>query len=413
MCPGKDSNFHGQKGHQALNLTRLPIPPPGQTSAKLVLFLEFYVTKVEKYVLIVIFYLNNYHFCFINKLVMSDKKKTDLESLGEFGLIDKLSRDINIKNDSTIKGIGDDAAILKHANEMVVTSDILTEGVHFDLVYTPLMHLGYKSVVVNLSDICAMNAIPSQIIVSIAISSKFDLPEVEELYKGIKFAAEKYNVDIVGGDTTSSLTGLTISITAIGYKDEESLTGRDGAQNTNLLCVSGDLGASFVGLQLLEREKEVFEKTKVDNPDFGGAEYLLERILKPEPRLDILSLIRKHKLKPTSMIDVSDGLSSEVLHLCKNSGVGCNIYQEKLPIAQQTWDFAEELNIEPTVCALNGGEDYELLFSLPLSDFDKIKEISEIKVIGHFTEKAEGVNLITKGNSVVKLTAQGWDTFDS
>ena len=338
------------------------------------------------------------------------KKITTLSELGEFGLISRLTEKIELKNNSTVKGVGDDAAVLSFPDKkIVVTTDLLTEGIHFNLMYVPLKHLGYKSVVVNLSDVYAMNATPKQITVSIAISSKFSLEAIEELYSGIYLACEKYGVDLIGGDTTSSLTGLTISITAIGEATEEELTYRSGAQVNDLLCVSGDLGGAYMGLQLLERENEVFKVNPHQQPMFDGYNYILERQLKPEARGDIKELLKTLNIKPTAMIDISDGLSSEILHLCKASKVGCNLYEEKVPLDKQTKDFAEELSINPLVAALNGGEDYELLFTAPLSCFDILKKEFDITIIGHITPESEGANLITTGGSVIPLQAQGWN----
>jgi thiamine-monophosphate kinase len=337
-------------------------------------------------------------------------KQTPLTDLGEFGLINRLTEKIQIKNSSTMVGVGDDAAVLSYPDKKIVlTTDLLTEGIHFNLMYVPLKHLGYKAVVVNLSDVYAMNATPKQITVSIAISSKFSLEAVEELYSGIHLACEKYGVDLIGGDTTSSLTGLTISITAIGEASENELVYRSGAKETDLVCVSGDLGGAYMGLQLLERENEVFKVNPNQQPQFEGFDYILERQLKPEARADIKELLKTLNILPTSMIDISDGLSSELLHLCKASKVGCSIYEEKIPLDRQTKDFAEELSINPLVAALNGGEDYELLFTVPLESYDLIKKEFDFTVIGHITPESEGVNLITTGGSVIALQAQGWN----
>jgi len=337
-------------------------------------------------------------------------KQTPLSELGEFGLITRLTEKIQIKNTSTVIGVGDDAAVLSFPDhKIVVTTDLLTEGIHFNLMYVPLKHLGYKAVVVNLSDVYAMNAIPRQITVSIAISSKFSLEAVEELYSGIHLACEKYGVDLIGGDTTSSLTGLTISVTAIGEANEDELVYRSGAKIGDLVCVSGDLGGAYMGLQLLERENEVFKVNPHQKPQFEGYDYILERQLKPEARADFKELLKTLNIKPTSMIDISDGLSSEVLHLCKASKVGCNIYEEKIPLDSQTKEFAEELSINPLVAALNGGEDYELLFTVPLASFDVIKKEFDITIIGHITAESQGANLITTGGSVIPLQAQGWN----
>jgi thiamine-monophosphate kinase len=337
-------------------------------------------------------------------------RQTNIAELGEFGLIERITKDIKIKNNSTIKGVGDDAAILEYAEkQIVVSSDLLTEGIHFNLMYVPLKHLGYKAVVVNLSDVCAMNAIPKQVVVNIALSGKFSVEAVEELYSGIHLACEKYGVDLVGGDTTSSLTGLTISITVLGEVEKENVVLRSGAKPTDLLCVTGDLGGAYMGLQLLERENEVFKVNENMQPQLSGFDYILERQLKPEARLDIVSAFKKLGIKPTSMIDISDGLSSEIHHLCKNSNLGCNIFEDKIPLDFQTKKMAEELNINPLVAALNGGEDYELLFTLPLSDYEKVKNDPDFTIIGHMTEVAEGVNLITGAGSAIPLVAQGWE----
>lgn len=337
-------------------------------------------------------------------------KQTQLSEIGEFGLIARLTEKIQLKNASSLKGVGDDAAVLSYPDKkIVVTTDLLTEGIHFNLMYCPLKHLGYKAVIVNLSDVYAMNATPRQITVSIAMSSKFSIQAVEELYSGIHLACEKYGVDLVGGDTTSSLTGLTISVTAIGEANEDELVYRSGAKETDLVCVTGDLGGAYMGLQLLERENEVFKVNPNQKPQFEGYDYILERQLKPEARNDIKELLKTLDIKPTSMIDISDGLSSEVIHLCKASKVGCSIYEEKIPLDKQTKDFAEELSINPLVAALNGGEDYELLFTVPLSAYDLIKKEFDITIIGHIVPEIEGANLITTGGSVIPLQAQGWN----
>jgi thiamine-monophosphate kinase len=339
------------------------------------------------------------------------RTKTELSELGEFGLIRRLTENIVLKNDSTLKGVGDDCAVLDFKNKkIVVTTDLLTEGIHFNLMYVPLRHLGYKAVTVNLSDVYAMNATPKQITVSIAVSAKMSVEAIDELYSGIHLACERYGVDLVGGDTTSSLTGLTISITAIGEADEEDLVYRNGAKNTDLLCVTGDLGGAYMGLQLLERENEVFKVNPKMVPQFTGYDYILERQLKPEARKDIPELFKELGIKPTSMIDISDGLSSEILHLCTQSEVGCRLYEDRLLFDNQTKKMAAELNINPLVAALNGGEDYELLFTLPVTDHDKIRNHPDISVIGHITDKSEGVNLITAGvGQAIPLQAQGWN----
>ena len=339
------------------------------------------------------------------------RTKTELSELGEFGLIRRLTQNIVLKNESTLKGVGDDCAVLDFKNKkIVITTDLLTEGIHFNLMYVPLQHLGYKAVTVNLSDVYAMNATPRQITVSIAVSAKMSVEALDELYSGIYLACERYGVDLVGGDTTSSLTGLTISITAIGEADEEDLVYRNGAHNTDLLCVTGDLGGAYMGLQLLERENEVFKVNPKMKPQFSGFDYILERQLKPEARKDIPLLFKELGIKPTSMIDISDGLSSEILHLCTESKVGCRLYEDRLLYDNQTKKMAAELNINPLVAALNGGEDYELLFTLPVSDHDKIRNHPDISVIGHITDQSEGVNLITAGvGQAIPLQAQGWN----
>lgn len=340
----------------------------------------------------------------------TDKKHTSISELGEFGLIDRLTKDIRLKNSSTVKGVGDDAAILDYGEkQIVVSTDLLTEGIHFNLMYVPLKHLGYKAVVVNLSDICAMNAVPKQITVSIAVSGKFSVEALDELYSGIYQACEKYEVDLIGGDTTSSLTGLTISITVIGEVEKGNAVMRIGARPNDLLCVTGDLGGAYMGLQLLERENEVFKVNPNMQPQMVGYDYILQRQLRPEARIDIVSAFKKLGIKPTSMIDISDGLSSEIHHLCKNSNVGCNLHEEKIVLDFQTKKMAEELNINPLVAALNGGEDYELLFTVSLADYDNIKNDPDFTIIGHMTDATEGINLITTGGSSIPLVAQGWN----
>ena len=339
-----------------------------------------------------------------------ENKQTSISELGEFGLIERITKSIQLKNTSTIKGVGDDAAILEYKDkQIVVSSDLLTEGVHFNLMYAPLKHLGYKSVIVNLSDVYAMNAVPKQITVNIALSSKFSVESVEELYSGIHLACENYGVDLVGGDTTGSLTGLTISVTVLGEIEKDKAVLRSGAKPNDLLCVTGDLGGAYMGLQLLERENEVYKVNPNVQPQLDGYDYILERQLKPEARKDIVEAFKKMGIKPTSMIDVSDGLSSEILHLCKNSNVGCNLHEDKIPLDEQTKQMAEELNINPLVAALNGGEDYELLFTISMDDFEKIKNDPDFTVIGHITEATEGTNLITTGGSAIQLEAQGWN----
>lgn len=337
-------------------------------------------------------------------------KVTPISQLGEFGLIDRLTNKIKLTNSSTIKGVGDDCAVLKFENKLlVVTTDLLTEGIHFNLMYVPIKHLGYKSVMVNLSDVAAMNAIPRQITVSLAISSKFSVELLEELYEGIHLACEEFGVDLIGGDTTSSMNGLTISITAIGEASEDSISYRSGAQKTDLVCVTGDLGGAYMGLQLLERENEVFKVNAAMKPQLDGYEYILARQLRPVARVDMRKKLEELGVKPTSMIDISDGLSSEVKHICKASGVGVRIYEERIPLDSETKAMAEEFHMNPLVAALNGGEDYELLFTVPLADHDKIRNHPDITVIGHVVDATEGTKIITTGGSEIELTAQGWN----
>ncbi len=342
---------------------------------------------------------------------MQETQRTEIATLGEFGLIDRLTEGFQNQNESTVYGVGDDAAVLHYNKsiETLVTTDLLMEGVHFDLTYTPLKHLGYKSVAVNLSDIYAMNGTPKQITVSLAISKRFCIEDIEELYAGIRLACEKYQVDIIGGDTTSSLTGLAISITCLGEARKEDIVYRHGARPTDLICVSGDLGSAYMGLQLLEREKAIFKGDNAPQPDFAGKEYLLERQLKPEPRADIIRQLHEAGLRPSSMMDISDGLSSELMHICKQSHTGCRIYEERIPLDYQTAIMAEELNMNVTTCALNGGEDYELLFTLPIADHDKIETIEGIKLIGHITPPELGCALITRDGQEFELKAQGWN----
>ncbi len=348
---------------------------------------------------------------------MLDDKQTNLtplEKLGEFGLIDHLTQSIELQNDTTKKGIGDDAAVLGFGElETVVTTDMLIEGVHFNLAYVPLKHLGYKSVMVNLSDIYAMNAIPSQILVSIAVSNRFPVEALEELYEGIKIACKNYKVDLVGGDTTSSTSGLVISITAMGTAKKEDLVYRNGAHENDLLVVSGDLGAAYLGLQVLERENEVFKVNPNVQPDLAQYDYLVGRQLKPEARKDIVQLLKDLEVKPTSMIDISDGLSSEILHLSKQSGYGFKVYEEKIPLDPTVIKTAEEFSINPVTCALNGGEDYELLFTISQNDFSKIKGNPNLTVIGHTTEQnGENYLMLQGSESAVPLSAQGWKAFE-
>lgn len=362
----------------------------------------------------------------------------EIAKLGEFGLIDRLTKDIAIKNASTKKGVGDDCAVLSYPDkEVLVTTDMLMEGVHFDLTYIDLKHLGYKSAMVNISDIFAMNGTPRQLTVSLALSKRFSVEDVEAFYSGLRLACDKWNVDVVGGDTTSSFTGLAISITCIGEAEKEDIVYRSGAKDTDLVCVSGDLGAAYMGLQLLEREKSVYyqqvnelnakmaeAKAKGDNqklstlksqlstiaqPDFSGKEYLLQRQLQTEARGDIIQKLREAGIRPTAMMDISDGLSSELMHICKQSGVGCRIYEKNIPIDYQTAVMAEEMNMNVTTCAMNGGEDYELLFTVPIGDHEKIEQIEGVKLIGHITDAKFGQILVTRDNQEFTLKAQGWN----
>ncbi len=337
-------------------------------------------------------------------------QRTSIAQLGEFGLIDHLTKHFEIKNESTLKGIGDDAAVLSFGNKKtVISTDLLIEGIHFDLAYMPLKHLGYKAVTVNLSDIYAMNAKATQITVSLAVSNRFPLEAVEELYAGITLAAQQYQVDVVGGDTTSSQKGLILSITAIGEALEEDIVYRNGAKENDLLVVSGDLGAAYMGLQVLEREKQVFQVNPNNQPDLDNYTYLIERQLKPEARKDIPEILKALEIKPTAMIDISDGLSSEIMHLCKQSNVGCNLYEDKLPLDPQFINVCEEFNIDSTTIALNGGEDYELLFTISMDDFEKIKGNPNFTVIGHMTQASEGMHLVTRANTKIELKARGWN----
>ena len=363
----------------------------------------------------------------------------DIAKLGEFGLIDRLTKDIEIKNESTKYGVGDDCAVLSYPDkEVLITTDLLMEGVHFDLTYIDLKHLGYKSAMVNISDVFAMNGTPRQLTVSLALSKRFTVEDMEEFYSGLRLACDKWNVDIVGGDTTSSYTGLAISITCIGEARKEDIVYRNGAKNTDLVCVSGDLGAAYMGLQLLEREKSVYygqindlqkkiaeakavgDEQKLASlnaqlstfnfqPDFSGKEYLLQRQLQTEARGDIIEKLREAGIRPTAMMDISDGLSSELMHICKQSGVGCRIFEKNIPIDYQTAVMAEEMNMNVTTCALNGGEDYELLFTVPIGDHEKIEQIEGVKMIGHITEEKYGRLLVTRDNQEFELKAQGWN----
>ncbi len=339
-----------------------------------------------------------------------DQSRTNLSQLGEFGLIEHLTKNFTINQESTLKSIGDDAAVLNFGDKKaVISTDLLVEGVHFDLAYMPLKHLGYKAVVANVSDICAMNATTTQITVSIAVSNRFPLEALEELFEGITLASRIYNVDVIGGDTTSSQKGLIISITAIGEANLEDIVYRNGAKENDLLVVSGDIGAAYMGLQVLEREKQVFQVNPNNQPVLDDYTYLIERQLKPEARNDIKELLKKLEIKPTSMIDISDGLSSEILHLCKQSNVGCNLYEEKIPVDPQLINVCEEFNLDITTVALSGGEDYELLFTIKMEDFDKIKGNPNFTVIGHMVAATEGNHLITRANTKIALKARGWN----
>ena len=341
---------------------------------------------------------------------MQENNRTEISTLGEFGLIKHLTQNIQLQNPETIYGVGDDAAVLAFNNQQtLVTTDLLMEGVHFDLVYTPLKHLGYKAAIVNFSDIYAMNGTPKQITISLAVSKRFCVEDLEAFYEGLQLACQLHGVDIVGGDTTSSVTGLAISITCIGVAEKDQIIYRDKAKETDLICVSGDLGAAYMGLQLLEREKAVFEGQQEVNPDFAGKEYLLERQLKPEARKDIIEALAQEGIRPTAMMDISDGLSSELMHICTQSKVGCRVYEERIPIDYQTAVMAEELNMNVTTCALNGGEDYELLFTVPLTDHDKVAAMKSVKVIGHITKPELGCGLVTRDGQEFELKAQGWN----
>jgi len=338
---------------------------------------------------------------------------TSLESLGEFGLIDHLTKKIQLKHPATIKGVGDDAAVIKNAEGKctLITTDLLLEGIHFDLGYFPLKHLGYKAVIVNLSDIYAMNAKPKQILVSIGVSSKFSLEAIEEIYSGIHAACAQYNVDLVGGDTSASKQGIVISITAIGEAAEDEIVYRNGAKEFDLVCVTGDLGGAYMGFQLLEREKRIYVNNPELQPDLSGHDYILERQLKPEARKDVIDILKALNIKPTSMIDISDGLSSELFHIASQSDIGISIYEDKIPMDPATFNMARELELDPTLCTLSGGEDYELLFTIKQSDFEKVNNHPDITVIGHCTAKSEGMNLITKNGNKHTLLAQGWKAF--
>lgn len=343
---------------------------------------------------------------------MSTKKIRTIEELGEFGLIDHLTAGFNNQQESTELGVGDDAAVIDHGTYyQVITTDLLLEGVHFDLVYTPLKHLGYKAVVVNLSDVYAMNAAPRQITLSVGISGKFSVEAMEEFYEGVKLACERFKVDLVGGDTSGSVTGLVISVTAIGTVRKEELARRSGAKNNQLICVTGDLGAAYLGLKILEREKQLHAEDPEFQPKLTGYDFILERFLKPEPRVDILLELKETGIQPGAMIDISDGLSSELLHICKASGCGCQVYDDRIPVADETARAAEEFQMEPLVAALHGGEDYELLFTVPLSDYNKVNAIAGVSVIGNMTDQKGKNLLVTKDGSAIQLQAQGWNAY--
>lgn len=339
-----------------------------------------------------------------------NNERTEISSLGEFGLIEHLTKNIELHNASSLLGVGDDAAVIDHfGKQTVVTTDLLVEGVHFDLTYTPLKHLGYKSVIVNLSDIYAMNAIPTQIVISIGISNRFSVEAVNEIYEGIYAACDKYGVDLVGGDTTSSQKGLIISITAIGEVAPDQFVKRSTAQKGDLLCVSGDLGGAYIGLLFLEREKKIFLESPGVQPDLEGEAYVVGKLLKPEARKDIIEFFAKENIRPTAMMDISDGLSSEILHICKQSNLGCVLYEEKIPVADATRNAAFKFELDPTACALSGGEDYELLFTIPQAEYDKLVLNEQISVVGYMTEPEQGAHIITKGGSKHTITAQGWN----
>lgn len=337
------------------------------------------------------------------------EERTEISTLGEFGLIDHLTKNNETKNSSTIVSVGDDAAVIDHyGRQTVITTDLLVEGIHFDLMYTPLKHLGYKSVIVNISDIYAMNATPTQIVISIAISNKFSVEALDEFYEGVYAACKRYNVDLVGGDTTTSQRGFIISVTAIGEVAPDKYVKRDGAKVNDLICVSGDLGGAFLGLTILEREKKIFEETGAQ-PDLENQAYIVGRLLKPEARKDVIEYFAEHNIVPTSMMDISDGLSSEMLHICKQSNVGCVLYEDKLPLNEDSKEFAYKLELDPTACALSGGEDYELLFTVSQSDYEKVNSNNGLSVIGYITDAGEGKTFITRGGNKHALVAQGWN----
>ncbi len=343
-------------------------------------------------------------------MLLESPERTELSEIGEFGLIDHLTQNVIPKNSSTVKGIGDDAAVIRNGNKLtLVSTDLLIEGVHFDLMYTPLKHLGYKAATVNISDIAAMNGIAKQLIVGISVSNRFSVEALDEFYEGLLMACKAYDVDLVGGDTTSSPKGLFISITVIGEAEENEVVYRNTAQVNNLVCVTGDLGGAYMGLLLLEREKATYKGNPDMQPDLEGYDYILERQLKPEARADIVRLLKEINVKPTSMIDISDGLGSEILHICKGSKTGCRLYESKIPIDPATISMAEEFSINPWTAALNGGEDYELLFTIDQKDFEKVRELPNVSVIGHITDESEGVAMVTVNETLIDINAQGWD----
>jgi thiamine-monophosphate kinase len=338
------------------------------------------------------------------------EQRTEIGSLGEFGLIEHLTKNIELKNASSILGVGDDAAVIDHfGKQTVITTDLLVEGIHFDLIYTPLKHLGYKSVIVNLSDIYAMNAVPTQIVLSLGISNKFSVEALDEFYEGVYAACEKYDVDLVGGDTTSSQKGFIISVTAIGEVAPDKYVKRSTAQKGDLLCVSGDLGGAYAGLLFLEREKQIFLESPAVQPDLEGETYVIGRMLKPEARKDIIEFFEQNQIVPTAMMDISDGLSSEVLHICKQSNLGCVLYEEKIPIHEEMKKAVYKFEMDPTACALSGGEDYELLFTIPQTEYEKLVLNEQISVIGYMTEPEKGSHIITRGGNKYPITAQGWN----
>ncbi len=344
--------------------------------------------------------------------MFDNKERTNISELGEFGLISYLTKAVELTEPSTIKGIGDDAAVLDFSNKKtLISTDLLLEGIHFDLRYVPLKHLGYKAIQVNLSDIYAMNGMASQVTFSIGLSSKFPLEAVEEIYEGALIACKKYNVDLIGGDTSASAQGLVISVTSIGYAEAEKIAYRSGAKEGDLLCVTGDLGGAYVGLQLLEREKQIYLENPNVQPDLEGKDYIVERQLKPEARRDVIALFEDFDIQPNAMIDVSDGLASEIIHICEASNVGCKLYEEKIPIDPMTYDTAREFGLDPTICALNGGEDYELLFTIPQDQYDKVKNQLDISIIGYITEENSSRDMISKSGHVHPIKAQGWNAF--